>query len=237
MSGALASSGGLLLRLLAAWVVPCVFMNSIYETLMESSCVVGMDMGRGFRNWRDTGDVSPVRAPQSRTAVKAKASAPPPRRPTTRAALTRPALGAAGPHREGTRSRGCGRQLGAPARQHRGRPWTGAGGGWGPSWRLHRTGEARSVSARRNGGAAGDLSRPQAGEQPDSVSVPRPPVDQDAEIQPRLRGTNTLPSRRTRVEPQDDVRVLRSPGQQVANPLGFSRTTLSRVRLAVKIPS
>jgi hypothetical protein len=62
----------------------------------------------------------PVRAPQSSTAVKAKASAPRPRYRTARAALTRRASEPPSPHRKGTRSRRCGRQLTGRASQRGG---------------------------------------------------------------------------------------------------------------------
>jgi hypothetical protein len=56
-------------------------------------------------------DVPPVRLGKSSTLVKAKTSAPLPLPTTSCAALTQRALGALSPHREGTRSRRCGRRL------------------------------------------------------------------------------------------------------------------------------
>jgi hypothetical protein len=55
--------------------------------------------------------VPPVRRPESSTAVKAKTSAPLPLPATSCAALTRCAVSLPSPHREGTRSRRCGRRL------------------------------------------------------------------------------------------------------------------------------
>ena len=81
--------------------------------------------------------VPPVRRPESSTAVKAKTSAPLPLPATSRAALTRCAVCLPSPHREGTRSRRCGRRL----TEHRGdcsRPAEKEM--WGPLRRLQLTG-------------------------------------------------------------------------------------------------
>jgi hypothetical protein len=61
--------------------------------------------------WLMKEDVPPVRLCKSSTLVKAKTSAPLPLPSTSCAALTQRALGALSPHREGTRSRRCGRRL------------------------------------------------------------------------------------------------------------------------------
>lgn len=156
------------------------------------------------------------------TAVKAKASAPLPPHTSTCAALTRHAVCALGPHREGTRSRRCGRRL------------TGAGGGLltsgrkerGPIRRLMLTwppGPLASVSFLLSGihpcrqsSRAGAAPAPPVGERRGPVSVPLPTLDKEYGLQTLIRCTNTLPSLLLRVKLQICVRVLRSLFRQGA---------------------
>src|SRR5579884_412766 len=198
---------------------------SVSFLLVSSAILSQMELARML--------VPPVRGPQSSTAVKAKTSAPSHALSPTCAALTRRALWTRSPHREGTRSRRCGRRLTGERgerltsgrKRNGGTDWA-TPAGWAAMPPLACLSSVRCSWVPSCASAGHERLFQQKSwwvEKRGSVGVPLPTLDKESGFQTLIRCTSTLPSLPLRVELHERSKVLRCLFQQIASLPGFSK--------------